>query len=49
MVTHDPASAAYADRALFLDDGRVVEDLEAPTADKVLDHMRRLDVAKTSG
>jgi putative ABC transport system ATP-binding protein len=49
MVTHDPAAASYADRALFLDDGRVVEDLDAPTADRVLDRMRRLDIAKTEG
>ena len=32
MVTHDPAAAAYADRVLFLADGRVVEDMTGPTA-----------------
>jgi putative ABC transport system ATP-binding protein len=45
MVTHDPNAASYADRALFLGDGRVVEDLNNPTADRVLDSMRRLDTA----
>jgi len=43
MVTHDPVAAAYADRALFLADGRIVDTLEAPTADRVLDRMKRLD------
>ena len=42
MVTHDPKAAAYADRALFLADGRIVDDLDAPTADSVLDRMRTL-------
>jgi len=44
MVTHDPRAASYADRALFLADGRIVEDLQAPTAESVLDAMKRLDV-----
>jgi putative ABC transport system ATP-binding protein len=42
MVTHDPIAAGYADRAVFLADGRIVEDLDAPTADTVLDRMRNL-------
>jgi putative ABC transport system ATP-binding protein len=42
MVTHDPVAAAYADRAVFLADGRVVDDLDAPTADSVIDRMRTL-------
>ena len=42
MVTHDPVAAAHADRVVFLADGRVVDDLAAPTADAVLDHMRHL-------
>jgi putative ABC transport system ATP-binding protein len=33
MVTHDPAAAAFADRVVFLSDGRVVGTLEHPTAD----------------
>jgi putative ABC transport system ATP-binding protein len=42
MVTHDPRAAAYADRVLFLADGRVVHELAAPTADRVLDVIRKL-------
>ena len=40
MVTHDPRAAAYADRVLFLADGRVVRELAAPTADTILDVIR---------
>jgi putative ABC transport system ATP-binding protein len=43
MVTHDPNAAAYADRVVFLADGRVVAELTAPTAESVLDTMKRLD------
>jgi putative ABC transport system ATP-binding protein len=43
MVTHEPAAAAYADRVLFLADGRPVDELAAPTADAVLDRMKRLE------
>jgi putative ABC transport system ATP-binding protein len=43
MVTHDPVAAAYADRVLYLADGRVVDDMYSPTADLVLDRMRRFD------
>jgi len=42
MVTHDPRSAAYADRVVFLDDGHVVSELNEPTADSVLERMRTL-------
>jgi putative ABC transport system ATP-binding protein len=42
MVTHDPLAAAHADRIVFLADGRVVEEMHAPTADTVLDVMRHL-------
>jgi putative ABC transport system ATP-binding protein len=42
MVTHDPNAAAYADRALMLSDGTVVDDLVAPSADTVLAAMKRL-------
>jgi putative ABC transport system ATP-binding protein len=44
MVTHDPNAAAYADRVVFLADGRIVTELTEPTADTVLDTMKRLDV-----
>ncbi|MEW9519698.1 ABC transporter ATP-binding protein [Streptomyces tubercidicus] len=42
MVTHDPIAAAYADRAVLLQDGRVVDDIDEPTAERVLDRMQRL-------
>jgi putative ABC transport system ATP-binding protein len=42
MVTHDPVAASYADRAVFLADGRVVGELYDPTSDSVLDAMRVL-------
>ncbi|MFN8040881.1 MAG: ABC transporter ATP-binding protein [Acidimicrobiales bacterium] len=42
MVTHDPAAAAHADRVVFLADGRIVDELEAPTATSVLDRMKAL-------
>jgi putative ABC transport system ATP-binding protein len=42
MVTHDPRSAAYADRVVFLADGSVVDELQEPTADSVLERMRTL-------
>ena len=41
MVTHDPAAAAYSDRVLFHADGRIVDELTDPTADTVLDRMKR--------
>jgi putative ABC transport system ATP-binding protein len=43
MVTHDPVAASYADGLVFLADGRIVDHLEAPTADGVLDRMRVLE------
>ncbi|HET7350987.1 MAG TPA: ABC transporter ATP-binding protein [Marmoricola sp.] len=42
MVTHDPGAAAYADRVVFLVDGAIVEELAAPTKERVLDVMGRL-------
>jgi putative ABC transport system ATP-binding protein len=42
MVTHDPSAASYADRVVFLNDGRIDGELLAPTADAVLDRMRSL-------
>jgi putative ABC transport system ATP-binding protein len=49
MVTHDPVAAAYADRVVLLADGRLAGDLTAPTADAILDEVRRLDAAGTRG
>jgi len=42
MVTHDPIAAAYADRAVFLADGRIVDEIDAPTANDVLDRIKKL-------
>jgi putative ABC transport system ATP-binding protein len=42
MVTHDPTSASYADRVLFLGDGKLVGELESPTASSVLERMSGL-------
>ncbi|MGA0271575.1 MAG: ABC transporter ATP-binding protein, partial [Ilumatobacteraceae bacterium] len=42
MVTHDANAAAYADRVVFLADGRVVADMNDPTADRVLDTIKSL-------
>jgi putative ABC transport system ATP-binding protein len=41
MVTHDPGAASYADRVLFLGDGRIVDEMAEPTAERVLDRMKR--------
>ena len=42
MVTHDPVAAAYADRVVFLGDGRIVGELGDPTAASVIDRMKQL-------
>jgi putative ABC transport system ATP-binding protein len=42
MVTHDPVAAAYTDRVVFLADGRVVDELRAPTREHVLTVMNRM-------
>ncbi|MGW2742174.1 ABC transporter ATP-binding protein [Streptomyces sp. NPDC001450] len=44
MVTHDPVAAAHADEVLFLADGRLVDRMASPTADKVLDRMKAFEV-----
>ena len=43
MVTHDPVAAGYADRVLFLADGRIVDEMTDPTAERVLDRMKSFD------
>jgi putative ABC transport system ATP-binding protein len=40
MVTHDPAAAGYADRVLFITDGRVVDEMVEPTAERVRDRVQ---------
>ena len=42
MVTHDPTAAAYADRILFLEDGKIVDEMREPSAEKVLDRMKQM-------
>jgi putative ABC transport system ATP-binding protein len=44
MVTHDPVAAGYADKVVFLADGLIVDDMEAPTAEKVLERMKKFEV-----
>ncbi|GIH09610.1 ABC transporter ATP-binding protein [Rhizocola hellebori] len=44
MVTHDANAASYADRVVFLGDGRIVDELHSPTAEAVLDKIKSLDL-----
>jgi putative ABC transport system ATP-binding protein len=41
MVTHDPTAASYADRIVFLADGRIVDEMLQPTAERVLERMKQ--------
>jgi len=41
IVTHDPKAASYADRIVFLNDGRIVDEMHEPTAERVLDRMKQ--------
>ena len=45
MVTHDPVAAGYADNVVFLNDGRIVDEMADPTAEKVLDRMKQFGEA----
>ena len=38
-----PSAAAYADRVVFLGDGRIVDEMTQPTAERVLDRMKSLE------
>jgi putative ABC transport system ATP-binding protein len=42
VVTHDPRAASYADRVVFLADGRIVSELRNPTKDSILDELKAL-------
>ena len=42
MVTHDPIAAGYADRVVFLADGKIVDELQSPTAEAVIDRVKQL-------
>ena len=44
MVTHDPVAAAYADLVIFLADGRLVDQIPDPTAEKVLERMKGFEL-----
>ena len=44
IVTHDPRAASYADRVVFLADGRIVNDIEKPTMSSILDVLKALQV-----
>ena len=46
MVTHDPGAATYADRVLFLDDGRIVDEMVEPTTGRVLQRMGAFEIAR---
>jgi putative ABC transport system ATP-binding protein len=43
MVTHDPTAASYAHRVIFLADGRIVDEMNEPSADRVLERMKGFD------
>ena len=43
MVTHDPVAVGYADRVLFLVDGRIVDEMQEPTPERVLDFLKKLE------
>jgi putative ABC transport system ATP-binding protein len=42
MVSHDPVAASYANRIVFLADGKVVDQMDNPTPDTVIDRMKIL-------
>ncbi|MCX4999604.1 ABC transporter ATP-binding protein [Streptomyces longwoodensis] len=48
MVTHDPGAAAHSDLVLFLADGRIVDEMERPTAEAVLERLKRFDVVRAA-
>jgi putative ABC transport system ATP-binding protein len=41
MVTHDPGAASYSDHVVFLEDGKIAGQLNAPTAESVIDRMKQ--------
>lgn len=42
MVTHDPNAASFADRVIFLDDGKIVDEMQKPTHAKIFDRLKKL-------
>ena len=49
LVTHDPVAAGYADRVLFLADGRIVDELADPDAESVLERMKGFELTGRRG
>ncbi|HSJ60956.1 MAG TPA: ABC transporter ATP-binding protein [Jiangellaceae bacterium] len=49
MVTHDPGAASYSDRVLFLADGKIVDEMREPTAERVLERMKGFDTVGQVG
>jgi putative ABC transport system ATP-binding protein len=43
MVTHDAVAASFSDRVVFLEDGRIVDEMQEPTTDRVLDRLKSLE------
>ena len=43
MVTHDPSAASHSDHVLFLGDGKIVDEMSEPTADRVLERLKQFD------
>jgi putative ABC transport system ATP-binding protein len=43
MVTHDPRAASWADRAIFLSDGRVVDEASDPDPETILERIKTLE------
>ncbi|MDP9329705.1 MAG: ABC transporter ATP-binding protein [Actinomycetota bacterium] len=43
MVTHDAHAAAYADRIVFLADGRVIDEMFDPSAERILEHLKAME------
>ena len=42
MVTHDPLVAAYADGVVFLEDGKIIDEMADPNAEAIFDHLKSL-------
>jgi putative ABC transport system ATP-binding protein len=49
MVTHDPGAAGHTDRVVFLADGRIVDEMRDPTADRVLERMKGFEKTHARG
>jgi putative ABC transport system ATP-binding protein len=43
MVTHDASAASFADRIVFLGDGKVVDEMADPTTERILDRLKSLE------